>query len=49
MALKSTQPPVKCIHVALSLWKEQPWHEYGQTFLSSAEVKNGGAITLLPR
>jgi hypothetical protein len=43
-----TQPRIKCIPVALSLWEERPKPESGHILLSGAEVKNNGAIPPLP-
>jgi hypothetical protein len=43
-----TQPPIQLVLEAVSLGAKRPGHEAGPSHLSSAKVKNGGAIPLLP-
>jgi hypothetical protein len=46
--LGPTQPPIQWVPVALSLGLKRQGREADHTRVSSAEVKNGGAIHPLP-
>jgi hypothetical protein len=48
LSLGLTQPPIQWVPGAVFLGVEQPGHEADHSPLSSAEVKNGGAIHPLP-
>jgi hypothetical protein len=47
-ALGPAQPAVQCVPVAISLRLHRPGREADHSHLSSVEVKNGGAVPLLP-